>query len=76
MFFLAEDEKTIEKIRLAAPADRTIVGSDAHIIEQLNLFKELGYNEIIIPDFTLGRDPVSRMNAYERFRTDIIPFVD
>ena len=76
MFFLAEDEKTIEKIRLAAPADRTIVGSDAHIIEQLNLFKELGYNEIIIPDFTLGRDPVSRLNAYERFRTDILPFVD
>jgi len=76
MFFLAEDEKTIEKIRLAAPADRTIVGSDAHIIEQLNLFKELGYNEIIIPDFTLGRDSVSRMNAYERFRTDILPFVD
>jgi len=76
MFFLAEDEKTIEKIRLAAPADRTIVGSDAHIIEQLNFFKELGYNEIIIPDFTLGRDSVSRMNAYERFRTDILPFVD
>ena len=76
MFFLAEDEKTIEKIRLAAPADRTIVGSDAHIIEQLNLFKELGFNEIIIPDFTLGRDPVSRLNAYERFRTDILPFVD
>ena len=72
MFFLVDDQETIEKIRKVAPSDRSIIGSNDHIIHQIGQLIELGFDEIIVPDFTLGKDPQSRIDSYEKIRTEIL----
>jgi len=57
-------------------ADRMIVGSDERIIDAMNRFGELGFDEVIIPDFTLGRTAGARADSYRRFMADIAPHVD
>jgi alkanesulfonate monooxygenase SsuD/methylene tetrahydromethanopterin reductase-like flavin-dependent oxidoreductase (luciferase family) len=72
MFFLVDDQETIEKIRKVAPSDRSIIGSNEHIIDQIGQLIALGFHEIIVPDFTLGKDSQSRIDAYEKIRTEIL----
>ena len=72
MFFLVDDQETIEKIRKIAPSDRSIIGSNEYIIEQIGQLIELGFDEIIFPDFTLGKDPQSRLDSYEKIRLEIL----
>ena len=72
MFFLVDDQETIEKIRKVAPSDRSIIGSNEHIIDQIGQLIALGFHEIIVPDFTLGKVSQSRIDAYEKVRTEIL----
>ena len=72
MFFLVDDQETIEKIRKVAPSDRSIIGSNDHIIDQIGQLIELGFDEIIVPELTLGNDPQSRIDSYEKIRTEIL----
>ena len=72
MFFLDGD---VDKIAASPMADRSIVGSNEHIIDALGQYAATGFDEIIVPDFTLGATAEARMDAYARFRDDIIPNV-
>lgn len=72
MFFLVDDQNTIDKIRQVAPSDRSIIGSNEFIIDQIGQMIALGFNEIIVPDFTLGKDSQSRLDSYEKMRTEIL----
>jgi alkanesulfonate monooxygenase SsuD/methylene tetrahydromethanopterin reductase-like flavin-dependent oxidoreductase (luciferase family) len=72
MFFLVDDQETIEKIRKVAPSDRSIIGSNEYIIDQIGQLIGLGFNEIIFPDFTLGKDSQSRLDSYEKIRVEIL----
>lgn len=72
MFFLVDDQETIEKIRKVAPSDRSVIGSNEYIIDQIGQLIGLGFNEIIVPDFTLGKDAQSRLDSYEKMRTEIL----
>jgi len=67
------DQQKIDKALGGPMGDRTIAGSDEHIIDSLNQFGELGFDEVIIPDFTLGRSAEDRTAAFDRFMTDIAP---
>ena len=72
MFFLVDDQDTIEKIRKIAPSDRSIIGSNEYIIDQIGQLIGLGFDEIIFPDFTLGKDSPSRLDSYEKIRLEIL----
>ncbi len=72
MFFLVDDQDTIEKIRKVAPGDRSIVGSNEYITDQIGQLIGLGFDEIIFPDFTLGKDLQTRLESYEKIRTQIL----
>ena len=72
MFFLVDDQHTIEKIRKVAPNDRSIIGSNEFIIDQIGQLIGLGFDEIIFPDFTLGKDSQTRLDSYEKIRTEIL----
>ena len=51
--------------------DRTISGSDQHIVDRLGRYAGLGFDEVIIPDFTLGNSAAQRYEAYQRFHRQI-----
>ena len=76
MVVLTDDADVIAKVAAGDGADRTIVGSDERIIEAFNHFGALGFDEVIVPDFTLGSTPEARADAYRRVMADIVPHVD
>jgi len=72
LFFLVDDAATAAKITEKASSDRPLIAGDAHrIAAALSSYREAGFDEIIIPDFTLGPTPSARRETYERFATDV-----
>jgi len=71
MFFLVDDDATVEKLRKVAPADRSIIGSLTVIADAIDAYRDLGFDEVIVPDFTLGASHAERIDKYERLRTEV-----
>ncbi len=71
LVFMVDDDEAIAKIMANDMADRSIAGSDDHLVEQLGRYAEGGFDEVIVPDFTLGDTPEARLEAYQRFTSDI-----
>lgn len=72
MFFLTEDADRIAKIEGGEMGPRSIAGSTQHIIDQIGSYAEQGFDEVIVPDFTLGASREERFDAYELFNTQIV----
>ena len=73
--FIVDDPVTAEKIRAAAPPDRSLIGSPNYLAEQISAYKASGIDEFILPDFTLGATPEARRAAYDRFWDEVVPNV-
>lgn len=71
LVFMTDDSSFVDKVLAGPMGDRSIAGSDDHIVEQLGLYAEQGFDEVIVPDFTLGATAEERLDAYARFATDI-----
>jgi alkanesulfonate monooxygenase SsuD/methylene tetrahydromethanopterin reductase-like flavin-dependent oxidoreductase (luciferase family) len=53
----------------------TLVGSVEQILDALGRYAEAGYDELILPDWNLGRSLAERMDALERLQAEIVgPF--
>lgn len=59
-------------IRSAAPADRAVVGGAEEIREAVLEFHDMGFDEVIVPDFTLGPTPERRRQSYEWFHHEVL----
>lgn len=70
-----DDQKVIDGALAGPMSDRTIVGSDDHVVEQLARYAELGFDEFVMFDATLGATREQRIDGYRRFITDIAPQV-
>lgn len=73
LVFLVDDDERAATVRANAPAERSIVGTAPELIEVLGRYADLGIDEFIVPDFTLGRDAAERRATYERLRDEVIP---
>jgi probable F420-dependent oxidoreductase len=73
LFFLNDSPDAAAAIRAKAPADRTVVGGVDQMIEAFGAYAAAGVDELIVPDFTLGRDASERRDSYDRFWEEIIP---
>jgi alkanesulfonate monooxygenase SsuD/methylene tetrahydromethanopterin reductase-like flavin-dependent oxidoreductase (luciferase family) len=75
LVFLTDDPDRSAKLRDSAPADRALIGSSEQLIEEMAKYTTLGLDELIIPDFTLGRDAQERHDTYRRLVAEVIPTV-
>ena len=75
LVFMEDDDAKAEALRNGEMGERKIAGSNDHIVEQLGRYAEQGYDEVIVPDFTLGGTSDERLDAYRRFAEDIAPHV-
>lgn len=76
MFFVVDDQAKADRLAASAPADRAVIGSLAQIGERIMGYVDAGFDEVIIPDFTLGATPEARREMYQRFADEIIPLFD
>jgi probable F420-dependent oxidoreductase len=67
LFFLTPTEEAAEKLRPHVPADRSVVGTSAQLVDAVGEYKELGFDEICVPDFTMGATPEERLEKYGIF---------
>ncbi len=73
LFVLSDDQEKIDKAMSGPMATRTIAGSNDQVVEALGQYAELGFEEVIVPDFTLGKTADQRFEAYEKFKAEIAP---
>ncbi len=71
LILMTDDQRVVENIMAGEMGDRAIAGSDDHVADQLGRYAEGGFDEVIVPDFTLGATPEERRDAYRRFAADI-----
>jgi alkanesulfonate monooxygenase SsuD/methylene tetrahydromethanopterin reductase-like flavin-dependent oxidoreductase (luciferase family) len=73
LFFFVDDDNVARKVAEKAPIDRSIVGNAEVMIQSIARYRDLGFDEIIVPDFVLGDSAEVRRESYERFARDVIP---
>ena len=71
LFFIAPDAEAVEKIKKVAPADRAVVGTIEQLNEAVAEYAALGFDEICVPDFTLGGTPEARRQSYSTFMSQV-----
>jgi alkanesulfonate monooxygenase SsuD/methylene tetrahydromethanopterin reductase-like flavin-dependent oxidoreductase (luciferase family) len=75
LFFKTHDAASTDAIRSAAPGDRSIIGDQSTMVESLQAYRDIGFDEVIIPDFTLGRDASARHETYLWFAEEVLPHI-
>lgn len=71
LFFFVDSDETAEKLKAVVPADRSIVGTSSQLVDAVGTYKELGFDEVCVPDFTLGGTPQQRAESYEKFWVEV-----
>ena len=71
LFFLTPTEDAAEKLKAHVPADRAVVGTTSQIVDAVAEYKALGFDEICVPDFTMGATPEERLEKYGIFWTEV-----
>ena len=72
LFYIAPDAATADKIREKAPADRAVVGTIEQLNEAVAEFAAIGFDEVCVPDFTLGPTPQARRESYSAFMSGVV----
>jgi alkanesulfonate monooxygenase SsuD/methylene tetrahydromethanopterin reductase-like flavin-dependent oxidoreductase (luciferase family) len=73
LFFPTVDDSAAAAVLAVAPPDRSIAGSVQSIVDAIGAFVDTGFDEIIVPDFTLGAHAEARRESYEKFRSEVLP---
>ncbi len=71
LVFMTEDQDMVDGVLAGEMADRSIAGPIDHIVEQLGRYAEAGFDEFIVPDFTLGRTTEERFESLHRFTAEV-----
>ncbi|MBM3140088.1 MAG: LLM class F420-dependent oxidoreductase [Chloroflexi bacterium] len=72
LVFLMDDPKALEAAR-ARGGRQAIFGNVAELQETMGRYVEAGVDELIVPDFNLGREVGQRKEAYDRFIEEVAP---
>jgi alkanesulfonate monooxygenase SsuD/methylene tetrahydromethanopterin reductase-like flavin-dependent oxidoreductase (luciferase family) len=66
-----ENDEHAAKLRQREWSGRALIGSPAELVDAVGRYVELGFDELIVPDWTFGKDPAERADSYARFDTEI-----
>lgn len=71
LVFLVDDEKKGDEIRAAMPADRTVVGTVTQLQDVVSRYREAGFDEVCVPDFTVGATAKERSETLARYFDEV-----
>jgi alkanesulfonate monooxygenase SsuD/methylene tetrahydromethanopterin reductase-like flavin-dependent oxidoreductase (luciferase family) len=72
MLFLTDDADQIEAVKSGPMGERSIAGSAGHLVDEIGRYGELGFDEVIVPDFNLGSDQQARRDGYDRLSAEVL----
>ena len=73
LVFINDDDEFATNIANSGMGPRSIVGSTGQLVDELGRYTELGFDEFIVPDFTLGGSTEERFANYRLIQSDVIP---
>ena len=71
LVFMSDDDEFAANIKAGDMGPRSIVGSSEQLVAEVARYAELGFDELIVPDFTLGATSDERTANYRRFQAEI-----
>jgi alkanesulfonate monooxygenase SsuD/methylene tetrahydromethanopterin reductase-like flavin-dependent oxidoreductase (luciferase family) len=71
LFFVTPDEASAENLKTKVPMERSIVGTTSQIVDAIGQYVDQGFDEVCVPDFTLGGSAAQRLDAYGSIWTNI-----
>ena len=72
LVFMSEDAEFAENIRAGDMGPRSIIGSNDELVDVIGRYAELGFDELIVPDFTLGGTAEERFANYRLLQSEVI----
>jgi alkanesulfonate monooxygenase SsuD/methylene tetrahydromethanopterin reductase-like flavin-dependent oxidoreductase (luciferase family) len=72
LVFLTDDDAAARKVLEGDLGPRSIAGSAGKLVDELGAYRELGFDEFIVPDFNLGPTPAARRESLERLQSEVI----
>lgn len=71
LVFLVDDDKKAEELRTLVPADRAVIGNVGEMQDVVNRYREAGFDEVCVPDFTVGNTAEERSNTLARYFDEV-----
>ena len=71
LVFMTDNDEFAANIRGGDMGERSIIGSNAQLVDEIGRYAELGFDELIVPDFTLGATPEERVAKYREFQAEV-----
>ncbi len=71
LVYIVKDSADVDAVRAKTSAGRSLVGTTAQLTEMIGQYKELGFNEFCLPDFTLGKTFAERTEAIQQFFSEV-----
>ena len=72
LVFMSDNAELAESIRGGDMGPRSIIGSNDELVDQFGRYAALGFDELIIPDFTLGGTAEERFANYRALQADVL----
>jgi probable F420-dependent oxidoreductase len=71
LVFMTTDQQTIDFVTSGDLGGRSLAGSNEHLVELLGRYRDAGFDEFIVPDFTLGDTFEERLDNYRTFQGEV-----
>ena len=71
LVFMTDNTEFAANVKAGDMGERSILGSNAQLVDEIGLYVELGFDELIVPDFTLGGTPEERAARYGEFDAEV-----
>ena len=75
LVFLTDNADFAATVRGGDMAPRSVVGSANELVDQFGRYAELGFDEFIVPDFTLGKTAEERTDRFRTLQADVFAHV-
>jgi alkanesulfonate monooxygenase SsuD/methylene tetrahydromethanopterin reductase-like flavin-dependent oxidoreductase (luciferase family) len=72
LVFMTDNAEFAANVKAGDMGERSIIGSNAQLVDIIGEYALLGFDELIIPDFTLGATAQERADRYASLRTDVL----
>ena len=73
LLYLSTDEGWLARHRDRDPGRPRIIGTPSEVVDIVGAYRDVGVDELILPDFTLGSSLPRRIDTYDLFMSEVAP---